>query len=318
MKSLHERADGAPIFSEFESALIKTDETEIFVRNAGRGPAILFLHGFPQTHIMWRRIAPAFATTCSVVCADLRGYGASGKPPSTADHTPYTKRAMALDMIRAMSAMGFDRFSVVGHDRGGRVAYRMGWTIRTPWNASRSLTSSPRPMSSAVRMRDLLWRTGLGPCWRSRHHCLRRSWLPHQRPLSRVRWVNGVPILPPFPPTYARNMWMRFAPLPLSMPSVRSTAPLPPSIARTMTRIDRQHASLSVRCSRCGAWTVRWTSGTQTLVDRSVCCVIGDRTFAAGPCAAVTFPGAKSGRYHRRSARVHVKGLPSVVRVSGR
>jgi haloacetate dehalogenase len=117
--------DGAPVFDGFESALIETDETEIFVRYAGRGPAILLLHGFPQTHFMWRYIAPAFATACSVVCADLRGYGASGKPPSTADHAPYTKRAMARDMMQAMSAMGFDRFSVVGHDRGGRVAYRM-------------------------------------------------------------------------------------------------------------------------------------------------------------------------------------------------
>jgi haloacetate dehalogenase len=123
------RTDRAPVFDGFESALVKIDETEIFVRYAGRGPAILFLHGFPQTHMMWRHIAPTFATARSVVCADLRGYGASGKPPSTADHTPYTKRAMALDMIRAMSAMGFDRFSVVGHDRGGRVAYRMALDV---------------------------------------------------------------------------------------------------------------------------------------------------------------------------------------------
>jgi haloacetate dehalogenase len=109
----------------FESASIKTDETEIFFRYAGRGPAILFLHGFPQTHIMWRDVAPAFTTAFSVVCADLRGYGASGKPPSTPDHSPYTKRAMARDMVQVMRAMGFARFSVAGHDRGGRVGYRM-------------------------------------------------------------------------------------------------------------------------------------------------------------------------------------------------
>lgn len=118
-------ADGASVFDRFESASISTDETEIFVRYAGRGPAILFLHGFPQTHVMWRDVAPAFTTAFSVVCADLRGYGASGKPPSTPDHDPYTKRAMARDMVQVMRAMGFGRFSVVGHDRGGRVAYRL-------------------------------------------------------------------------------------------------------------------------------------------------------------------------------------------------
>jgi haloacetate dehalogenase len=117
------REDG--VFDGFESASIKTDETEIFVRYAGRGPAILFLHGFPQTHLMWRHVAPAFTTAFSVVCADLRGYGASGKPPSAPDHGAYTKRAMARDMVQVMRAMGFARFFVVGHDRGGRVAYRM-------------------------------------------------------------------------------------------------------------------------------------------------------------------------------------------------
>jgi haloacetate dehalogenase len=95
------------------------------VARSGRGPAILFLHGFPQTHVMWRDVAPAFTTAFSVVCADLRGYGASGKPPSTPDHGPYTKRAMARDMVQVMRAMGFARFSVAGHDRGGRAGYRM-------------------------------------------------------------------------------------------------------------------------------------------------------------------------------------------------
>jgi haloacetate dehalogenase len=109
------RADGAPVFDGFESALIMRRNGDLRSLRWKR-PAIPFLHGFPQTHIMWRHIAPAFATACLVVCADLRGYGASGKPPSAGDYAPYTKRAMARDMMQVMSAMGFDRFSVVGHD----------------------------------------------------------------------------------------------------------------------------------------------------------------------------------------------------------
>jgi haloacetate dehalogenase len=83
------------------------------------------LHGFPQTHLMWRGVAPLLARNFTVVCADLRGYGRSGCPASDPGHTPYAKRAMAQDMVTVMERLGFPRFSVAGHDRGGRVAYRM-------------------------------------------------------------------------------------------------------------------------------------------------------------------------------------------------
>jgi haloacetate dehalogenase len=116
---------GQAAFDEFTPAFIPVDETEIFVRHAGRGPALLLLHGFPQTHVMWRAVAPALTEEFTVVCADLRGYGESGKPPSTSDHAPYAKRAMARDMVQMMERLGFDCFSVAGHDRGGRVAYRL-------------------------------------------------------------------------------------------------------------------------------------------------------------------------------------------------
>jgi haloacetate dehalogenase len=109
----------------FEAAEVQTDETTIFVRRSGSGPAILLLHGFPQTHLMWRSVAPILARRFTVVCADLRGYGRSGCPASTADHAPYAKRAMARDMVSVMVQLGFPRFSVAGHDRGGRVAYRL-------------------------------------------------------------------------------------------------------------------------------------------------------------------------------------------------
>ena len=112
-------------FDDFEIAQLDTSETTIFVRMSGSGPPILLLHGFPQTHLMWRGVAPLLARDFTVVCADLRGYGRSGCPASTPDHAPYSKRAMARDMVAVMQLLGFKRFSVAGHDRGGRVAYRL-------------------------------------------------------------------------------------------------------------------------------------------------------------------------------------------------
>src|SRR5438445_10947616 len=113
------------MLDEFEAAEVESGETSIFVRWAGAGPPLLLLHGFPQTHLMWQRVAPLLAQQFSVVCADLRGYGRSGCPPSTRDHEPYSKRAMARDMVAVMARLGFQRFIVAGHDRGGRVEYRL-------------------------------------------------------------------------------------------------------------------------------------------------------------------------------------------------
>jgi haloacetate dehalogenase len=110
---------------DFTTAEIQTDATSIFVRSYGSGPPVLLLHGFPQTHLMWRGVAPLLARTFTVVCADLRGYGRSGCPASAPDHAPYAKRSMARDMLTVMEQLGFPRFAVAGHDRGGRVAYRL-------------------------------------------------------------------------------------------------------------------------------------------------------------------------------------------------
>ena len=113
------------MFDGFETSTVDVGDTAIFLRKRGNGPPVLLLHGFPETHLMWHRVAPAIADEFTVVCADLRGYGASGTPPSTSDHAPYAKRAMALDMVRVMESLGFARFAVAGHDRGARVAYRL-------------------------------------------------------------------------------------------------------------------------------------------------------------------------------------------------
>lgn len=113
------------MFEGFTRELFELGEVTICARHGGNGPPILLLHGHPQTHVMWHRVAPRLAEHHTVVCADLRGYGDSSKPPTTADHEPYSKRAMTRDMIALMRALGHERFVVVGHDRGGRCGYRL-------------------------------------------------------------------------------------------------------------------------------------------------------------------------------------------------
>jgi haloacetate dehalogenase len=113
------------LFPGFATQRIRTAGTEIHCVVGGAGPPLLMLHGYPQTHAMWHKVAPALAREFTVVCPDLRGYGDSGKPASDATHDAYAKRAMAQDMVEVMRALGFVRFCLVGHDRGGRVAHRL-------------------------------------------------------------------------------------------------------------------------------------------------------------------------------------------------
>jgi haloacetate dehalogenase len=110
--------------NDFEAMAVGTAGATINVRCAGSGSPVLLLHGFPQTLLMWREIAPILAADFTVVCADLRGYGDSSCPSSAPDHAPYSKRALAQDMVDVMDELGFSRFAIAGHDRGGRVAYR--------------------------------------------------------------------------------------------------------------------------------------------------------------------------------------------------
>ncbi len=109
----------------FHRRTLRTKASEIFVAEAGEGPPLLLLHGYPQTHVMWHKVAPLLAKRFRVVLADLRGYGASGKPPPGPDCAAYAKRAMAADMVEVMETLGFARFVAAGHDRGGRVLHRM-------------------------------------------------------------------------------------------------------------------------------------------------------------------------------------------------
>jgi len=113
------------LFDGFEQKRIATPETEINLRIGGNGPPLLLLHGYPQTHAMWHKVAPILAEHFTVVTPDLRGYGDSGKPETTPDHFPYSKRATAGDLVAVMESLGFDKFLLAGHDRGGRVAHRL-------------------------------------------------------------------------------------------------------------------------------------------------------------------------------------------------
>jgi haloacetate dehalogenase len=115
----------AELFSNTRELRFKADGADIFACVGGSGPPLLLVHGFPQTHAMWHRAAPELMKRFTCVMPDLRGYGRSSCPPNDAESFAYSKRAMARDLVALMGSLGFKRFAVVGHDRGGRVAYRM-------------------------------------------------------------------------------------------------------------------------------------------------------------------------------------------------
>jgi len=126
------------LFPGFKGRKIRTSRATINLVTAGQGPAVLLLHGYPETHAMWHKVAPALARDYTVVCPDLRGYGDSSKPKGLPDHSNYSKRAMAKDMAEVMTRLGHRKFHVVGHDRGARVAHRLA---RDHGSRVRSLTA---------------------------------------------------------------------------------------------------------------------------------------------------------------------------------
>jgi haloacetate dehalogenase len=116
---------GQGLFDGFEPRELPTPRGPVYAVVGGSGPPLLLLHGYPQSSVMWHGVAPLLVEQHTVVATDLAGYGASFRPAPARDHAPHGKRAMATDQVAAMAALGFDRFAVAGHDRGGRVAYRM-------------------------------------------------------------------------------------------------------------------------------------------------------------------------------------------------
>lgn len=128
----------ADLFPGFAERRFKTDGAEIFARVGGSGPPLLLLHGYPQSHVCWHKVAPALAQSFTLVIPDLRGYGDSTGPAGDPEHRGYSKRAMANDFVAVMKALGHERFGVVCHDRGGRVGYRL--TLEHPERVQRLAT----------------------------------------------------------------------------------------------------------------------------------------------------------------------------------
>ena len=140
------------MFEEFKLERIDVGEAELRVRHGGSGPPVLLLHGHPRTHTTWHRVAPLLAADHAVVCPDLRGYGESSKPPTTPDHEPYSKRAMARDCLALMRGLGHERFAVVGHDRGSYVATRLA--LDHPSAISRLVVMDGVPIGEALARSD--------------------------------------------------------------------------------------------------------------------------------------------------------------------
>jgi haloacetate dehalogenase len=113
------------VLAGFHTERVASNGVSIHLARGGEGPPVLLLHGYPQTHVMWHRVAPILARGHTVVCPDLRGYGDSDKPAGGGDHAAYSKRMLAADQLGVMRALGFERFAVAAHDRGARVALRL-------------------------------------------------------------------------------------------------------------------------------------------------------------------------------------------------
>jgi haloacetate dehalogenase len=142
----------------FEAFDIQVSGTTIHGRHGGTGPPVLLLHGIPETHLMWHRVAPRLAERHTVVVTDLRGHGDSGRPPSAPDHAPYAMRTLAKDQIEVMRALGHQRFAVAGHDRGARCAYRM--TLDHPQAIDRLAVLDIVPTGAAFASADMRFSLG--------------------------------------------------------------------------------------------------------------------------------------------------------------
>ena len=141
------------LFPGFEQRRIRQGGIEINAVIGGSGPPLLLLHGYPQTHVIWHKIAHRLAERFTVVATDLRGYGDSAKPPGLPDHSNYSKREMAQDQVAVMQALGFDRFFLAGHDRGGRVAHRL--TLDHPDRVPRLAVLDIAPTKTMYEQTDM-------------------------------------------------------------------------------------------------------------------------------------------------------------------
>src|SRR4051794_38631436 len=145
-------------FDGFDVRDLATGRGTIRARVGGSGPPLLLLHGYPESHLMWGAAAPPLVERFAVVAADLPGYGASFRPRPQTDHAAHAKRALARDLVEAMAALGHERFAVAGHDRGGRVAYRMA--LDHPERVERLAVLDIVPTGDVWRMADARFAQG--------------------------------------------------------------------------------------------------------------------------------------------------------------
>ena len=249
---------------EFDAVEIETRDGAIFARRAGAGPAVLLLHGFPQTHLMWRAVAPLLSARFTVVCPDLPGYGHSFCPAARADHAPHAKRAMAQQMAAVMEQLGFHRFCIAGHDRGGRVAYRLA--LDHPDRVERLAVLDVLPVADVWERADKRLVTGYWP-W---------SLLAQDEPLPE-RLLTAAPdavvdaalggwgtaassfdaeVREAYIGKPARSGYAR-------MRSVKSIALPPPSTMNTTRTIVAPDGASHVRFSCYGAGPDHWAPGMQ-------------------------------------------------------
>ncbi len=177
------------VFEGFAEEMVAADGVKLYVRHGGTGPVTLLLHGHPRTSATWHRVAPLLvARGLTVVCADLPGYGRSGKPTPTADHSPHSKRAGARHLVAGMRALGHDRFAVVGHDRGSYYALRLA--LDHPQAVRRVALLACLPISEHLDRADRRFATAWWPALRAAERGLRPG-LPLSTRIERVLLIAG-------------------------------------------------------------------------------------------------------------------------------
>jgi haloacetate dehalogenase len=256
------------MFAGFEERRIRANGLEIALVRGGTGPALLLLHGHPQTHVIWHKIAEQLAIRFTVVAADLRGYGDSDKPEGLPDHSNYSKRVMAQDQVDVMCALGHEDFFLVGHDRGGRVAYRLA--LDHPQRVKKLVTLDIAPTLAMYEGTTMEFAKAYF------HWFLLIQPAPFPETLINADpefflksfMGKGSAGLSHFAPE-AFAEYLRCFKAPGTAHGICGTiAPVPASIWITSARTARRAARSSATCSRCGARTAqsknasgRWRSG---------------------------------------------------------
>ena len=243
-----------------ETSQVEVSGNTIFLRRYGKGPAILLVHGFPRTSLMWRFLAPKLAENHTVVCVDLRAYGRSGIPASTDDHFPYSKHAMAKELIEVMDKLGFPTFTLIGHDRGGHVSYRPA--LDHPKSVERLAVFDVIPILETWNRSDARFAQTYWP------------WiLLSQKKTLPESYLLGAPM--PFSITpsakvlsarrFLKNMFKPIAIGRASMESARNIEPPRRSTWNTIVRTKKLRSKSSARCCTYGPRVVRSTLSTQKM-----------------------------------------------------